>query len=400
MFLFLIICVSITTFLIFQEKESQPEVENHHIPTIELSGTYNENSIKIQEITIPANEDNDVELHYYQISGLKDKAVEDIVNNNIKASALRMSQYYSPEEYQNRVQSQNIISNFANVLCFKTYASANTRAENRYSGKTEYHAFNLVDGGEIKFQDLFMDDTDIIAILSSEIYEDLIWDSKEDELSENEGDYTVWNRLTEKIDENKLVAKVKYLSDAIRDGTLSFYFDPHCIRTEDNIFLYIEMEKYISDIAIYTRYLTEDSIYEDDSLGTKGLFNFSKRDTSDDLLLLDYFGPQTDNLFIDGIVLNWERKEKENPIFQQVFQDVITKAKEEIESEITFANSNPDKKMYINFSYEIQWLPNSHSDRIIDVKKYYKKFVMDATYYDEIFLDCIAKSYRIATEMR
>ncbi len=396
MFIFLVVCVSITTILILNERAAQRENENH-IPAVTLLGTYDENSISLQKVDILPDEENDPELHYYQISGLKDKTVENSINNQIKEMALRLSQCFSSEEYQNCELYQTIFANFANVLCFEIYATAETHTLNEFGtpyseSKIEYHAFNLADGSEIKFQDLFMDDTDIIAILSSEIYEDLMWDSKYMNMPED-GDYaTYWDSITEKIDETKLVAGVKKLSDTIRDGTIPFYFTPQYICITGDTYLSLDMEKYISDIAIYTRFLTEDSIYEDDTLGTKGLFNFSIREFSDDILLWDCYGPQTDNLFVDGKLINWLEKENENAIYRQIYQNIVSLAEEDKENEITFANSNPSKKIYTGFAYTLT--SYGTDNRLITVEKNYERYVMDASYYDEIFLDILARSYR------
>lgn len=397
MFIFLVACVSVTTILILNERSSQPENENP-IPAVTLSGTYNENAIAMQEVTVLPDEENSLELHYYQISGLKDKTVENNINNQIQAMALRMSQYFSSEEYQNCKQYQTIFANFANVLCFEIYTTAETHTLSEFGypyseSKVEFHAFNLVDGSEVKFQDLFMDDTDITAMLSSEIYENLMWDSKYMNMPE-QGDYaTYWDSLTEKIDENQLVAKMKELSDAIRDGTLSFYFTPQyiCI-SENTIYLSLDMEKYVSDIAIYTRFLTEDSIYEDDTLGIKGLFNFSMRAVSDDLLLWNCYGPQTDHIFIDGKVINWLGEEIDNTISEQIYQNIISFAEEDKEKEITFANNNPTKKIYTGFAYTLT--SYGTDNRLITVDRNYERFVMDADYYDNTFLDILARSYR------
>lgn len=392
MFVFLVLAVVVTTILIFHERNSQA-VFASEIPEISLFGTYDENSISLEKFSF--TRENGCEGFYYQIGGLKNKKVENDVNQRLQEDAYRLADYYSADTYQNQKLEQKIISNFSNVICVETCVTANSMNPHEdgtqdYVSKTEHHSFNFINGQEIKVQDLWMDDTDLLAMISSQIYEDLVWDKKWeiDSSLEFYDPYAV-NHVNE-IDENQFISSVKSFSDAIANGTLDFEFDPQCVEMSvGSLQQIIWFKNCIPDVAIYTRFLTKDSLYEDDSLGAKDLFNFSIRTSSNDFLFSNY-GPQTDNLLLNSRFVDLRETITESPTIQQAIQNTITQEQQEIENEIALAHQNPSQKIYTEMQYTLE----VYLDTIIAVKENYQSYRMDASYYDHTFVEKLATYYQ------
>ena len=95
--IFGIICIAITLGLILyknieinQESAddtnmSIAEQTNNEIEGINLKGTYNENGLKIQENNVKKDK---AEINYYQISGLKNKVIQENINQELERLAL------------------------------------------------------------------------------------------------------------------------------------------------------------------------------------------------------------------------------------------------------------------------------------------------------------------------
>jgi len=142
---------------------------------------------------------------------------------------------------------------------------------------------------------------------------------------------------TSEIEDKILLAVNKY--DELKDKIL-YTISPTSItiyNTELNISLVttkIEMVKYINEIAIYKRYLTEESIFEDDTIGSKGLIVFTE----------DYFDKAkyatnisyekiSDNIFVEEVLLKWDIKEDELNTVVEFVKELSKNQKEKLKEE-------------------------------------------------------------------
>lgn len=220
---------------------------------IDLNGFYDENdlSVSIVEETVK-KADGEVLTAYPQIDGLKNADVQAAVNAVIRQEA---EQLKTAEGGQNlSFLSWQIYGNFANTLSVGLYAGYDSA---RY--EQVYLNFNLNDGSQLQLEDLLRADADLQALVRTAFYDAIT--------TGNLGNY--WEEV-QSPDENALYKTVKgYLESENKQ----FAFTPA------NIYLYWEdyaatvpMVDHAEDIVIYSKYLTEESLFVSDGVGYDGVF--------------------------------------------------------------------------------------------------------------------------------
>ena len=136
--------------------------------TIDLYGTYNENDLIVEErkeIFKIGNED--VEIKIPKIKGLKDKTVENKVNDDItNRISETINKFANNSEIKDVSSNYSITGNFANVLsgCLNIY----------YEGGYEEITINyeLVNGERVKLEDLFVKGMDFNTLIRRALYEE------------------------------------------------------------------------------------------------------------------------------------------------------------------------------------------------------------------------------------
>lgn len=398
--IFIIVCVTVTGLMIY-EKRSNSDTQNpnrgdtyedsiNNPAKVELTGFYDENSIEIDEINY---ESGDITGEYIQISGLKDKQVETKINERLKNEILDYANGLLANEKIHDISiSQAVEANFGNVLSAYSYVGYYTGKISEF-GVEEYNSYNayinlkLTDGNDIEFKDIFMNDTDVVAIVSKEIYENLAWENK----FSNEGaidDYeTYWKQPVTEINETSLRNRVAKFKEKNENGDLDFMLRAEGVTVwlDENNVVSIDFEDYVDDVAIYTRFLTDDSIYENNDLGKVGIFNFS---SLFDENIYQEFGQVSDNLFVDIGVCNYTEDSLKTDILLGVENQIKEEAKSHFDSEFAKANSEKDKKVFYNEQYTIS------ADRIIQVVNSKQRYEMSSEFFDDIFINVLAKSYR------
>lgn len=104
----------------------------------------------------------------YAISGLKDKSVEEIINNQIKEAASRLYDV-SPERGG---VNMTITANYYNLLSFYISQYSNKTGNYQY----EYFAFDLNTGNELSFDNLFPSNINLSSLLFKSFYDELSTD--------------------------------------------------------------------------------------------------------------------------------------------------------------------------------------------------------------------------------
>jgi len=226
-----------------------------------------------------------------QINGLKNKEIQDKINAKLKNVPYTLEK----EKYV----WASVSANFSNVL---SVVFSSDKEENERKKLN----FDLTTGEEITFEDLFVSSAPIKVMIASGMYEDFAWDKLWGEEGEYDGVYDMEDADTSEIEDQILLAVNKY--DQIKDEII-FSFSPTYIYIYNPEFgTTIDMFKYANEIAIYKRYLTEESIYENDDLGTKGVIVFTEDTNSklgDDWQQISY-GKISDNIFIEEVLWIWE----------------------------------------------------------------------------------------------
>ena len=95
--IFSAICLIVTAILIVYQSieiegkngetsnEISKETKEKDVPGIDLKGTYNQNDLVIEEKSVTLEK---IEIRYFQISGLKNKEIENKINKEIEQTAL------------------------------------------------------------------------------------------------------------------------------------------------------------------------------------------------------------------------------------------------------------------------------------------------------------------------
>ena len=119
--------------------------------TINLYGTYEQNNLKTEEIEYYV-ESEDKNIKILQIKGLKNKSVENKINNSLKEKAI--------EAINSNIE---LYANFSNVI------------------SSAYGNYRLTDGEKIELEDLFTKDTDLRSIVRMALYRDLLQKQRDEQ---------------------------------------------------------------------------------------------------------------------------------------------------------------------------------------------------------------------------
>ena len=352
--IFSLICIITTTILVMYKNidiedshETQnPEAivsndEEKDVAGIDLNGTYNQNDLIIEEKAITKEK---VEIRYFQISGLKNKNVETKINKEIEHMALN---WYKEEikdldEVINVYVSMWNFANFANTVSFNiTYvAKIDDDGDGFYQGEKGL-SFDLNSGEKIIFQDLFTSDAPMEDILRKAAYYSLISYRVEDNLA---GDLVV-------SDYGDIENEIVQIINLYKRGKLTeFWYTPRNINVlyKENQMISIDMKDFAEYIAIYSRYLSENSLYVNDNIGIKDIYTLANRHK--DIYYYENY-QNRDNYFIE-ISINFQSEDNDE-FAKKITQDKIKAIEEEIQKVKQKAVENSNKFYILNYHISI-----------------------------------------------
>ena len=339
--IFGMIAIIITSMLISMQKANvvQEEQPNEEEPTtnqtkvepkekektIDLYSTFQTNGITIEEASF-AKDGFENGVEYPQIHGLKDKAVENKINQEILEKVQKVTNEMVQKGRTDYYCSFNDYdgANFSNILSLRCYTSYKDLALS--SDRNEGYQYNdisfnyeLIHGNELKFEDLFTQDTNIEDIariglyrmvaedeitsefISNVRYTDIHYDDKRGAWFANE--YT-WNYETGE----ETVKEVEYtpiLTDYeidkltkkfIKQENKEFYFSTNRLYFkvgDKSIHLFLKDIK--DSVVIFDKYLTQESIYESD----ENRFNYLMLSPADSSIMYHDASFEGDNLYYD-----------------------------------------------------------------------------------------------------
>ena len=305
-----IVCFAATGVLIYKHNEEILEKDNNQEnisngnkeeqeKTLDLNGTYNENDIIISE---NAEIFNSVEIKIPQISGLKNKDIETKVNNSIREKIYSSLKEYSDIEYMSFYTNANF-SNVVSIIC---------TCGLKDDWKEIYLNYELINGEELKLDDLLSQNTDIYTVVRKAFYRAAAGSAvRNEDIEEPKYDPTtntwyiyqyVWNDATKSSEKTKVEFVIdedevaKNIANFINSSRKDFFFSSQGVylKTYD---YFVNFTDIADNIVIYDKYLTEESLYEKDDIGLKNLFTCA-RSCSNYLQYQDY-GMYGDNLFYD-----------------------------------------------------------------------------------------------------
>ena len=351
--IFSIICIIITALLIVYQnidieeqsegvvQEITKEDNEKDVPGIDLKGTYNQNDLIIEEKSITQEK---IEIRYLQIRGLKNKTVEEKINKEIQQIALNC--YKEEIKDLNEVININVsmweASNFANTISFElTYvAKIDDDDDGFYQGYKGIN-YDLNTGEKITFDKIFTSDAPIENVLRQGAYYALLANRTEDSLA---GDLIVSHY--ENIEDEVVEVMNLYKNGKIKE----FSYTPLHINLyyKDDQILTFNMKDFAEYIAIYNRYLTEESLYETDNIGIKNIYTLTRRFNN----VYYYTNYQNEeNYFID-ISIDFQSADTDE-FAKQLIKDKIVDIEKEIEKVKQKVSQAPNKFYILNYHISV-----------------------------------------------
>lgn len=351
--IFSIICFIITALLVmYQSIEIDEKDENiiedepvknvlKDVAGLDLKSKYNENDLEIIEKSITQEK---IEIRYFEINGLKNKDIQDKINKEIKrkASNCYKDQIKDLDKVINVFVSMNECANFANTISFELsyVAKVDDDGDGFYKGIQGIN-YDLNTGREIILDELFVSDIPIKDVLRKSSYYNLLEDKAEDNLS---GELIVANY-------GDIEDDIAQIINFYQKGKINnFSYTPRYINLfyGDNQSITIDMKQFAQYIAIYNRFLSEQSLFENDDIGIDNIYTLVKRYAN-----VYYYQnyKNEDNYYID---ISIDLQTTDNDEFaKKIAQDKIKEIEKEIENIKKKVEENPDKFYILNYYIKI-----------------------------------------------
>lgn len=233
-------------------KENNEATSNNE-KTVDLNGTYYINPIDFRTYTFEVLGN---EIEYVQIDGLKDDGVEIKINNEIKESIEELSKKICEENESAEIYSgYTIRGNFANVISINFSISAINDENDVYEDL--YFNYDLVNGNEIKLDDIFTSDFPMEEVLIDKLYEAVTTEF-------TTMDEDTWNLYVAENAEDIEEIVYSIVSDYQRGKKIDFCFTPKLLEVSAGQYssAKILFKDYTEYVTIYDKYLTSDSLYD------------------------------------------------------------------------------------------------------------------------------------------
>lgn len=350
---------------------------------IDLYGTYDQNDLLITEIT---QDYNDTEVKIPQLDGLKNAGIQNEINKDIYSRAMALVKKYPAINYANYYT----YASFANVISISFHVGFD---EPPYA-ENIYFNYNLVDGSVLMLEDLFRKDTDLLNIVRSAVYREM----------SVYGEYNYETGL-HSLSEEKLYRAVKnYMSSSDKRFAFSpsrIYFYPQ------NSFAEIKMADYANEITIYSKFLTDESIFTGEYSGFKNAFTCS--DTQYDMFDVIEYGYLEDNLWYDFTVTDtyipFDAPPEEARLekFEAFRQRAIENERLRLNDAGERAKANPDKfyiiliKPYVSLNSDSYYKDGTWHYTYFDTASFESRvqlFEMPIELHETLYKDKIIETYR------
>ena len=329
-----------------QENKSNGNKEEQE-KTLDLNGTYNENDIIISE---NAEIFNSVEIQIPQISGLKNKAIETKVNNSIREKIYSSLKEYSDIEYMSFYTNANF-SNVLSIIC---------TCGLKDDWKEIYLNYELINGEELKLDDLLSKNTDIYTVVRKAFYRAAAGSAvRNEDIEEPKYDPTTntwyiyryeWNTSTESSEKKKVEFVIdedevaQNIANFINSSRKDFFFSSQGVYLKTYNY-FVNFTDIADNIVIYDKYLTDESLYERDDIGLKNLFTCAF--SCSNVVKYQDYKMLGDNLFYDVAIKEsdtviWNRINAAG-VNEKMCELLKKKSYKKLEEYKELASKNPDK---------------------------------------------------------
>ena len=341
------------------DLESGNKTENiQKEKTLDLYGTYNQNDLLIVDKEIE-HELFEEPIIIKQISGIKDKEIEEKINNDIEKEFLnRIDEFYTENELYDRYSYMNMNANFSNVISFSGYVSGTNKQAKHVSQNFGFN-YNLIDGEEIKFKDLFVKNADIQTMIRSALYkiveknQDAFYDEELGKWMQTRWEYNYETETCEEITEDYVPYFTeneigKIVQKFVSDTEVEFSFSPSELYIYEPQYCEIKFEDFADMITIYDKYLNKENLYENDDIGLENILTCSREILNIENCLYKKTSYESENFFYDITIKEniYDGKEGVKEIIKQRLNDCINISNKKVEEYRELAKNNPDK-MYI-----------------------------------------------------
>ena len=368
--------VSITPTLVTPVVEEPPAVLTE--TGIDLYGTYDENDLLIQ--TVLESRPDDVEIKIPQINGLKNLEIQEKINQEIYGRVEELLERYPKATYGNYY----VRGNFANVLSISYHVGDGSRYEQLYLN------YNLVTGEQLTLEDLFLKDADITQCVRRAFYDMLA----QEKIYSEDMDWMPETAVSP--DENQVYKLVKGYMES---EDYQFMFTPSeiCFYYKDYVAT-LRMVDVADQIAVYSRFMTKESIFVRDDIGFKNAFTCADTQNYDSFKRIEY-GYLEPNFWYDITIwdgyldndFTGEKLEK----FENFEVDMYALLEQRVEEYREVARNHPDK-FYILFlkpGVDLYFQSDNFSN-VAEVKEFVEVFEMPMEVYETTYRDKLIDTYR------
>ena len=326
---------------------------------------------------------------YIRISGLKDKNIENKINEEIK-NAVYSFAITTSEGKSN--SNANIVGNFNNILSIAVIARDNAYAI------TKGLNFDLNTGEKFSFEDVFTKSAPIVSILTSAYNKNLAWDidlsseglTDEEYFAKRAELYNMNNRDTSEYEDSIFTVSKWYDNNK---GNVEFTVSPTSLRIynvdikDNNYTLTIPLYENNYCVAIYKRFKGENLFTSD--INGEGYIPFSMpmshysgcaKDRA-----LDY-GMKSDNLFVDFCISSYTIM-PESDATKKIYDSLKVFEQNIILEETKKANSNLSKGYIVQGAMSVYDRTNSVNSYDYRVDGYTIPYYMGQIYTDCVEID-------------
>ncbi len=421
--LFAVFSFSVTAICIHNQhtssffREEKEESENQEAEkTLNLYGTFQENDI-IFEI-LDGNDDLEKSLEIPQIRGLKNKEVENKVNQDIAETIrARVMELQKNPSIQIQSHSPSLpYTSFANVISLIYTIDYVENGQQQF--ESLYFNYELIHGEKLTVTDLLKKGTDVKDVMREIYYrkykEDLAYDMEEgnDVFFDKESgtwlekEFTRYNQETQKIEytyhdyvpDYSEYDIQKEMKKVLEEGMRQFYFTPQ--------YLYIEncgsfsFQEHADEIVIYDKYLTAESLYENDDVGRKNLWTCAAivsilgEETVYNHLFSQEYGFLEDNLFYEITIVDSERPENYTSVdsVNQLAKRLQEESQGKVNAYQKIAQENPNQFYVLSILSNLYYGEGERSD-IVSVKVTESLYQADRSFQSKI-MDDLREEYR------
>ena len=233
--------------------------EDTKYSAVDLDGSYYTNPLKCETKTEENSNFDGKELKYIEIDGLKDKKLQEEINQKIRDNIddfVQTTLEKNPEVLSFET-SAVVEGNFANIISIEYIVTIENKGNN-YKYYTKGINYNLVNGEKLKLEDVLGPKSKISNILLEKLYNSIA----QSYVDFNDGTgYAVQSKDSSNIEEDIY----KIVSDFQRGKDVNFYVCPSTLYIADEDFITdaeIMFQGIADDVIIYDRFNVKTNLYD------------------------------------------------------------------------------------------------------------------------------------------